>query len=91
MPHTFVIDPDALLDYSVDWSDWLPSTDTIATSTWSISPSGPTLSSSTNDTTTTTIWVDGCTAGVTYTLTNHITTADGREDDRTITLQCGDR
>lgn len=92
MTTTFVIDPDAHLDYGHDWTTWLGDTgDTITTSTWTITPTGPTLSNSTHDNTTTTIWVDSCTLGVTYTLTNHITTDDGREDDRSLTLCCEQR
>lgn len=91
MASQYLIDPDADLDFGHDWSDWLPDGDTITTSTWTISPAGPTLSNSTHDDTTTTIWVEGCTAGVTYTLTNHIVTGDGREDDRSITLHCEQR
>lgn len=94
----FVHDPDADLDYGHDWSSWL-GTDTITTSTWSITKvapnstgdTPPVLSASTHDTTTTTIWVDGGTVGKTYTLTNHIITAAGREDDRSHTLKCRNR
>jgi len=87
----YLIDPDASLDYGHDWTDWLVAGDTISSSTWAITPTGPTLTNSTNDTTSTTVWVEGCTAGVTYTLTNHVTTDDGREDDRSLTLRCRQR
>jgi len=78
-------DPDATLDYQVDWSEWLGS-DTIASSTWVVD-SGITLDIDTNTTTTATAWLSGGTAGETYTATNRIVTADGRTDDRTITIQ----
>ena len=29
-------DPEAALDYLISWSDWLPSGDTISTSSWSV-------------------------------------------------------
>jgi len=79
---TFTKDPSAVLDYAIDWSAWLGS-DTIATSTWSV-PTGITRDSDTNTTTRATIWLSGGTAGQTYQLTNTITTAGGRTDQRTI-------
>lgn len=87
----FIHDPQALLDYSVDWTLWMDDGDTITSSTWTITPTGPALSASSHDTTTTTIWVDDGTVGVTYELTNHIVTSEGREDDRTLTLVCQNR
>lgn len=87
----YIIDPDAKLDYGFDWSDWLDTGDTLASSAWSITPTGPTLSDDSNDTTETVVWVTGCTEGVTYTLTNSIVDSDGREEDRSITLVCAER
>ena len=78
-------DPNAVLDYVVDWEEWLEG-DTLATSEWTV-PSGITKNSDTTTTTATTIWLAGGTAGTTYTLTNRITTAGGRADDRTIAIQ----
>ena len=75
-------DPNARLDYSIDWSAWL-GTDTIATSAWT-ADTGLTLSGATNDTTSATVWVEGGTAGEVYGVTNTITTAGGRRDERTI-------
>ena len=36
---TFIKDPDAVLDYSVDWSKWLTGME-IVTSAWSVSDPG---------------------------------------------------
>jgi len=83
-------DPQANLDYQVDWSDWLGSTDTISTSTWTV-PDGIVEESDSNTTTTATIWVSGGTLGETYDLVNHIVTTEGREDDRTIHLKLVDK
>lgn len=82
---TFVKDPNAVLDYRVDWSAWLPEGDTIDTSTWTV-PSGINKDSESNDTTSATVWLSGGTAGVNYQLVNRVTTAGGRTDDRTITI-----
>ena len=79
---TFIKDPDAVLDYAVDWSTWLPEGDTIATSTWTV-PTGITKDSDSHDDTTVTIWLSGGTLGETYELVNRVTTAAGRTDDST--------
>jgi len=90
--YSAIKDPDAVLDYGIDWSDWLD-TDTIATSTWSISggesPADLTINSTDNTDTTTTVWLSGGTPKRNYTLTNHITTASSpaRQDDRSIAIK----
>ena len=89
---TYVKDPDAILDYSVDWSAWL-GTDTIATSTWTLTTgiSQPVGKPATNTTTTTTVWLSGGKVGETYVVRNEIVTAAGRTDDRSFTVQVTDR
>lgn len=81
----FKKDPDAVLDYVVDWSEWLDD-DTITASEWTV-PDGIEKDSDTHTTTATTIWLSGGTLGATYTLVNHITTAAGRENDQTIKIK----
>lgn len=81
----FIKDPDAVLDYTIDWSDWL-GTDTISTSTWTLD-TGITEDSSANTTTTTTIVVSGGSVKTSYKAVNHIVTAAGLEDDRTIIIK----
>jgi hypothetical protein len=78
-------DPDATLDYKRSWSDWLVAGDTILTSTW-IVPIGLTKTSESNTTTTATVWLSGGTVGQSYEITNRITTAQGRTDDRSIQI-----
>lgn len=89
MTFSIVKDPDAVLDYAIDWgSNWL-SSDTIASSSWAVS--GPddslTVDSDSNTTTTATVWLSGGTRHATYTVTNSIVTAEGREDDRSIVIR----
>ena len=79
-------DVDAVLDYTIDWSDVFPTGDDISVSTWT-ADTGITVDSDTETTTTTTVWLSGGTKGEVYDVTNHATTAAGREDDRTITVQ----
>lgn len=76
-------DPNATLDYGFDWAKWL-GTDTITTSTWVVT--GATKNSDTHDTTTTTVWLSGGIVGTQIVATNHIVTAGGRTDDRTMTI-----
>ena len=90
MPEVFVKDPNAVLDYWVDWTDWMAEGDTINTSEWIVA-TGITKNADTKDLTMTAIWLSGGTAGTDYQVTNRITTLDGRTDDRTITIQVGGR
>lgn len=78
-------DPQADLDYAILWTGWLDG-DTIVTSTWTVDAIGVTLhNDSIADGTTTTVWMSGGLVGpVVYGLTNHIVTAAGRADDRTL-------
>jgi len=87
----FTKDPEAVLDYSIDWTKWLDEVgDTIETSTW-IVPTGLTKVTETNTTKLATVWLSGGTVGTNYTVTNRITTAAGRTDDRSITIRVRER
>jgi hypothetical protein len=88
---TFTKDPDARLDYSIDWETWLDG-DTIVSSSsgsdWEL-PSGISASSSpahSKTTTTTTAWITGGTAGEEYVLTNTIHTDAGRINDASLRI-----
>ena len=85
----FVKDPNAVLDYTVDWSSWLVSGDTISVSVWVV-PAGITKDSDTSNTTEATVWLSGGTVGLSYRLTNRITTTDGRTDERSLTVAIKD-
>lgn len=80
-------DPDAVLDYQMDWSDWLNG-DAISTSIWLV-PSGLTNDSDNiaSPAEATVIWLSGGTAGTTYELVNRITTTGGRTNDRTVKIK----
>ena len=85
MLNRFVKDPEAVLDYKVDWTDWLDG-DTINTSAWTV-PDGITKDSDNNTTEVATIWLSGGTALQTYVLENKITTTGSRSDERTIYIE----
>lgn len=86
---SFTKDPDAVLDYTVDWSAWLQAGETITASQW-ITPDGITQGSGaqapSNTTTTATVWLLAGTLGQTYIVTNRVTTSDGRVDDRSLRI-----
>lgn len=86
----FIKDPNARLDYTIDWTAWLAGNgDTISGATVQNPPSGLTVTTPLTWTSTqTTVWISGGTAGSSYDVTIHITTTGGRQDDRTITISC---
>jgi hypothetical protein len=86
---TFTKDPDALLDYSIDWAKWLAG-DEIAASDWTV-PAGLTKVSDTHSTTKATVWLSGGTADQTYQVTNRITTTGGRTEDRSFIVKVEQR
>ena len=84
-------DPDAVLDYFIDWQPKLdPVADTIATSTWTL-PAGITLHQQGFSDTKTLIWLKNGTAGNTYAIHNRITTAGGRTFDQTVTITVAEK
>ncbi len=83
----FIKDPDATLDYTVDWSLWL-GTDGISSSQWfvSVGCGGIAISSQSHTQSGATVVVSGGTAGSAYAITNRIVTSGAMIDDRTIHL-----
>ena len=72
-------DTEAVLDYSIDWGTWMPSGDSINTSTWAITAiSGDTdaltVDSNAISTNVATAVISGGTAGNIYTVSNTIAT-----------------
>ena len=89
MTDRFLKDPDATLDYQVDWTAWLETGETITVSTWTVDPGitvGTGGQAPSHTGTAATIWLSGGTVGTVYNATNEITTSDGRIDDRTIRI-----
>lgn len=84
----YVKDPNAVLDYKIDWTAWMPTNDKIVASVYASSDADLVVDDSMFDDLTSTVWLSGGVAGERYTVTNHITTEDGREDDRSITIVC---
>lgn len=85
MIRTYHKDPEDVLDYVINWERWLGD-DTISSSSWTVED-GLTKDSEDNDLLTATIWLSGGTLGATYTLTNSIVTAAGRQADQSIRVK----
>lgn len=92
----FIKDPQAIIDYSIDWSDWLAAGDSLMTgspadgSQW-IVPSDLTNEQDSNDSDSTTIWLSGGINGQNYTVTNRVTSTAGRMEDRSIQIMVRNR
>lgn len=89
---TFVKDPDATLDYTVDWAEWMTGADVISTVTWTVE-SGLTQVSTAYTDTTATIWLSGGKAGKAYAITCRVTTDNNpaRIDDRSFVVSVENR
>lgn len=102
---TIIKDPDAVLPYSINWAStdgtndgtsadagWLQG-DTIGTSTWSITgPDALLVEDSESDSgTVATIVLSAGTGNRDYTVTNHIVTAAGYEEDRSLIVKVRER
>ncbi|MBV9529247.1 hypothetical protein [Sphingomonas sp.] len=83
-------DPDAVLDYSVDWGAEYLGGDLLAESTWSVVPDeagGVSVQASDFDATTTSVTAAGGIAGRVYRLVNAVVLMSGRADSRSIVLR----
>ncbi len=83
----FKQDPEARLDYEIDWSGWLEG-DILIGSQWETTGNLEIGGDDTFTETTTKVWLSGGTAGTRYGVTNHVVTAGGRKEDRTIKIKC---
>lgn len=81
---TYIKDPDATLDYEIDWTDWLNG-DEISSMSYT-ADTGLTVETAmcTETTTSSILWVSGGTLGESYEVVCRVTTAAGRIDDRTL-------
>lgn len=92
MTESFLVekDKDAVLDYTVDWTEWLEGADQIANVTWVV-PSGITKVNESKTDYIATIWLSGGTADVTYKVVCRVATDEGRIDDRVINVRVVER
>ena len=92
----FTKDPDAVLDYCFDWTDWLSSdspAETIASHTITISGGGDSPISLTNDSDSevVTVWLSAGTAGLIYTVSCKIVTSVPRTEERSVEIVVHER
>lgn len=85
-----VKDPDARLDYTVDWTSWLVDGDTVASVEWLPDP-GITTDTQTVAGARATVWLSGGVAGRVHRVVCRVTTTAGRVDDRTLRIRVLDR
>lgn len=79
-------DPQETADYAIDWAELLDDSETISTSSWAVSPTGPTLSGAGTSGTRAYVFVAGGTAGTEYVLTNTIITSGGRTYEKSLVV-----
>lgn len=92
-------DPQAVLDYSIAFGDWLATGETISSATWvatvyDIDSTDSTASVTVEGKTYTavhTVWLSGGTEGQTGVVTCRITTSAGRTEDRSFKLRCASK
>lgn len=88
----YVKDPQALLDYAVDWSPWLGAGETISTAVVTVdaglTKDRPETAASSG---LVTVWISGGSDGDTYSVNFHITTSQGRTDERSIHIRVRNR
>lgn len=80
------IDPDAILDYEIDWSDWLEIGEVIVDATWTVT--GAEVEASSFTSVSAKVWLKNAT-GKLVQATVHITTNSlpvARQDDRTLII-----
>lgn len=85
-PATYTQYSTDLLDYGIDWSDFLPTGDAIVTSTWAADP-GIDIGQFAHTETSTTVWVSGGTPAHSYRVFNTVTTEGGRDTTRMLTFK----
>jgi len=83
-PNHFIKDPDAILDYGVNWTEWIGD-DRITISSWVVPPGIIKTDESFTDKIAT-VWLSSGTVNQEYRLINRVQTFDGRYDDRTIII-----
>ncbi len=85
-PHT-IKDPASVLDYEVDWTNWLsPINDTITSVQW-IVPADLTVTQQSHTSTVATVWLSGGTLDVVDMVTCRLTSTGGRTEDYSFLVQ----
>ncbi len=83
-----LIDPDEKLTYSVEWTSWLATGDAIASASWTITPTGPTVVDKGESGTVVSASVESCTRGEIYRLSCDMVSNDGETGQQSIAIRC---
>jgi len=86
----FLKDPNAVLDYAIDWSSWLATEEAISSHTVTVE-TGLTKDSDSESDGVVTVWLSGGIAGTTYTVAVKIVTDAGRTDERSFLVYLVER
>jgi hypothetical protein len=95
--NAYTKDPDAKLDYLVNWANWLQEGETISSSAWGIDVAPDAVltiavsPAPSNTTTSATVWLQGGTVGKTYRVRNRIVSSLGRTDDQSFHVRIAQR
>lgn len=90
--NVFIKQPSEVLDYDVDLSAYLPTSDTIFSATPAVSPSGLTFGITSINGVTKVVkqWISSGTNGTTYTVTMTIVSTEGRTKEVEFRIKCKD-
>jgi len=87
MAQSYTMDPNAILDFAFDWSDWLATSETISTRTVTTSSGITESSTDTESSGVVTVWLSSPTVEQTHSVACKIITNAGRTDERTIYIK----
>lgn len=87
----FYKDPDAVLDYAMDWSTWLASGENISTYVVTADSSLITISTHSISSAVVTAWLSGGHVGQTYTVAVKVVTSGSRTDERSFKVKIKQR
>ena len=87
---SFQKDPNAVLDYAFNWSDWLAESETISSYIITVD-SGLIKDSGSESSGVVTAWLSGGTHGSDYIVACKIITSLSRTDERSINIRCRER
>jgi len=91
MEKLFYKDPDAELDYAVDWSTWLATGENISTYVVTADSSLITISTHSISSAVVTAWLSGGNVGQTYNVSVKVVTSGSRTDERSFKVKIKER
>ncbi len=90
----YLKDPDARIDYAIDWGPAYLDGQVIAASNWAVEPAeggGIAIDSASHDLQRTAVTLTGGVPGHVYRIGNRVTLSDGRSDERSLNVRVEQR